>query len=438
MGGGRAREGTRSTSIAAALLMILLVPATPGALPTPSLGGLGQDDAGSGADAPDHSHEGLRLPLGTYEGALDPTPGVPGARLGDNEDWYRFHLEAGERVTLEIESLATGADPVTYQPLLIAELRTPAGEIATASRDLFDDAPAWTITDRPGWWAVRISPDRRIETLWWGNNGGNYRFTIDAMPAAPGSMAGLGPGYVFVGYTLTPTTEQRVVRYAITATYAASPTDWTETLAVTYERDPDGGLQAFEGGQAPSGNPSDVALHVGGATTTIRVALEASDIEVVRAERTWLPPPELPVPLTRHVGYTIHAPEAYLAAEPVAPGPGVVSHGVSLGGPARHHDLSLESFSGTAGVEAGELRAAVALGRELTIEHRLQGRFCPGSLVTSCRVTDPNGQEHTGHQRWTDGAAGLWRFEIEHHVGTGVPSYGVVYDLELPDDELWS
>ncbi|HWG89223.1 MAG TPA: hypothetical protein VNZ52_00090 [Candidatus Thermoplasmatota archaeon] len=177
---------SRPIPVALLALALLALPLTPAlAAPVP------QNDANSGADAPDSHATALRLPgLGTYRGQL--------TAPADTEDWYLVYIGSALRLKVTLATEASTLETATL-PSAVLEVRTPGNTMASMTWS----SPSITgttdvVITTPGWWAVRVTPD-------YDSTGGNYRFTLasETLPAVAASQA--GNGYLLFGFTITKT-----------------------------------------------------------------------------------------------------------------------------------------------------------------------------------------------------------------------------------------
>lgn len=158
---------------------------------------LNQNDAGTGRDAPDSFHKGLKLPLGTYSGELVGIPfsqGIQHSQL-DQDDWYRFWIKKDTKIRVLLEGQTSDHPVVNYQMLI--RLVDPREELAGIEFTSFQDGVRnfSVVTQSTGWWGIH---------LWTAGGGGNYRFTISAEDPPAFHFAGTGGGLHVFAYRVYP------------------------------------------------------------------------------------------------------------------------------------------------------------------------------------------------------------------------------------------
>ena len=117
----------------------------------------GQNDAGSGDDAPDNFDSALLISQGDYSGYLDDS---------DSDDYYKFYVNSGQQISLTLTSPGSGDfDPYIYSPV---------DTVNWKARSYTTDSPESTsfVADTSGYWRVRINRY---------SGSGNYLFSVSVI-----------------------------------------------------------------------------------------------------------------------------------------------------------------------------------------------------------------------------------------------------------------
>jgi hypothetical protein len=369
-----------------------------------------QDDAGSGADAPDACEAGLVLAPGAYAGALGGLGGRLGdARALDGNDWYRFAAAAGDLVTVTLAPAPADA------PRVLFELRRPDGALA-AWQEAAPGTPRVlaVAADAPGLWGLRA-------TLAAG--AAPYAFTL-ATGAPDGFVAAAaGPGAFALGVTLGPggrLEAEVVVHYATRQAPARS-----DVLLLRAPGEPLYATSRPTSGLAQG--PDGARVQAGGSDVEVRA--QARDGLVQRV----VVPVDLRGPGTFHVLVLTHAAEAYAWARVAR-----VTDGVLLG--ATHsplHALEPGDFAPAAGASTSNAEATLRGEATLTFHARPIGSFdCGQPEASACAMTPPGGAPGSVVATYlTDGPSGAWTFTRESAVNAGWNPFPLfVADVTLAGD----
>lgn len=389
-----------------------------------------QNDAGTGADAPDTPEGAPLVRLDTpYDAELLAQPSIVGnAVAGDQHDWYKIKLKANRKVTLQLEILeqrAAALDPfVTALDFVQIRLLTP-GRVTAAVVGLQQTGIAaedYAITTEAGAWMIHV----RTNTV-----GTAYRFSLADEDPAKTFAVHSGNGWLAFGYRIGE--KGGSVQPIMTGRLAwTNPSDQGQ-LQFQDLAFQDGKLVILHTigfGVTPSSKPS-VGIQV--ADLLYEASFGVED-EGVRWER-W--------PLFRHdapgeyfIVITGVMSNSYQVIEASSTGD-VSFYAPTHGESDTTYALEQEDFSGGVGAYTPRARVAAGLAAEVAPQHTLVGfHYC----AQSCKIIYPNGTQEVPPKGFYDllGGSGTWQFvrDVEAHNADSADRILVLAaDVDLPSCE---
>lgn len=399
--------GDRRLGLIAVAAVVLLVPMATGQ-PANLWGD--QDDAGSGGDAPDRFEDGLAIEPGSYEGTLFE---VADDRIAkpflDEADWYRFWVEEGQRIELDAE-----ASDVPRGATIFELRRARDAGIGNYTISSGGEASTSLVTDRSGWWALRVGTSADGEST--------YEFTLAIEERRPGALARAEPGWVSTGVEVQPGGEAMMYVWQPHRTFPEN----NEFMSVLVE---DG--HEFVAGLTGTSNPH-------------RLGAEAGPLEIhitTRAGPGWMSARALKAvieePGTYHLVHMADADDLYMSAW-VEEAENATALGSAHGGDLVKADAS--DFEGTAAVDASWAHASLDVTKTVDVDHTLVGFYDCGEALTHasrCVIESPSGDKRAFGANYTldffvEPESGVWTFERERSLDLHPDRRLFVADVDLP------
>ncbi len=420
----------------ALLLAILVVPlaaASPltGVLDElPGENPLQQNDAGSGADAPNVMVEALAINPGDYVGELLASPVDVAVDILDGDDWYRIWAPAGAEITIRLALAVSGEDPLVVWALhnVLMELRSPAGVVAgwnqvPRAAGQITEENYTTIASETGWWFVHmLTPSDKAAT--------EYAFSVQFSSPQDPFVASSGNGYVLLAFEVKEGGSVQGETFYVGERVGRAPVETVDVLyrGMDFEWINGGALHWFS--SVPNAN-----VNVAGQGVVREVPIPGVDRTIIREHQPFHFADEPGLYFFLLSGM---ATQSYLYIKTHVTGKAKFLGSV-VGGSESIFALTTHDFQGTLAGQAGDYDVVVNASAELRVKHRLHGYFDCGTEVWECSAKDPTGAlrrttPETGPEMlFRDPIPGPWTLTMERSVDEGFERFVVfAIDLELP------
>lgn len=404
----RLQGRARASWVLAALGVLLLqgvngipAPVPPQPLPDP----LQQDDAGSGADAPDVFDAALPLATHAFQGVLMATPrgGMLGVHVHDRDDWYRFTVGKGDKVTV---ALAYAGAP--QDTSLLGQLVMPDGTIATQFGA--GQNPAWLFAATKGEWRVHVLTE-----------GIGSAYSVQLAVEESGGFAGgrANPGYVAMGFDV-PDGGQIWGQYSLTSVRTATVPAASTTLMLDGELN-----RRLAASWIVPAAAAGAHVRVGEQSHTTFVRhYSAEDSDTF--QEGWAPTPDVPDLLIVNQPGRVYlvlfstAEHVYFNYNLTFVGD-VTFVGAKYGDRDRAFSRTFQDHTGTLGVQTPAGSASQGLSTSVDVRHVMLAYYhCrAGTGVHSCSVTPPSGETVAipGAGAWfTSAERGTWTFHRDQEA----------------------